>query len=61
VTPPKRTALELARDLRIRAAHLSGQAFEVPATAAMMNEAADLLEALAKASPGGGPTPAQED
>jgi hypothetical protein len=40
---PKRTAKELARDLRTRAGYLSGEKWEIPATGAMMREAADLL------------------
>lgn len=43
---PKRNAEELARDLRIRASHLGGEPFEAPATAAMMHEAADLIDEL---------------
>jgi hypothetical protein len=40
---PKRTAAELAIALRERADRLTGEPWEVPATAAMMREAADLL------------------
>lgn len=43
---PTRTAEELARDLRGRASLLTGEPFEAPATAAMMHEAADMLDAL---------------
>lgn len=41
---PTRTRAELAFALRTRAARLSGAAWEVPATAAMMCEAAKRLE-----------------
>lgn len=43
---PKRDAETLARDLRVRALHLTGAGFEAPATADMMREAADLLDEL---------------
>lgn len=49
---PKRTAQELARDLRQRADRLTGAAWEAPATAAMMREAADMLAALSVPSGG---------
>lgn len=41
---PKRDAAELADALRVRAGFLSGERWEVPATVAMMCEAADALE-----------------
>ena len=44
---PKRSAAELAEALRVRAGCLSGEAWEAPATAAMMLEAAEWLAALA--------------
>lgn len=44
---PKRSAAELAEALRVRAGCLSGQAWEAPATAAMMLEAAEWLAAIA--------------
>lgn len=43
---PKRNAEELARDLRVRASFLCGERFEAPATAAIMHEAADLIDEL---------------
>ena len=43
---PVRSVLELAAALRSRASYLTGQAWEVPATVAMMREAADRLEEL---------------
>lgn len=46
---PKRTAIELAQALRERAALLSGEAWETPATVAMMREAADMLERISRA------------
>jgi len=46
---PKRTTVELARDLRIRAAALIGAEWERTATAVMMREAADLLDAATPA------------
>lgn len=45
---PTRTADELARDLRVRAQYLCGASWEVPATVAMMREAADWLAQLAE-------------
>jgi hypothetical protein len=43
---PKRTDAELHRDLRIRAALLTDEKWEAPATAEMMREAADMLVVL---------------
>jgi transposase len=40
---PTRTPAELATALRVRADALTGTDWEVPATAAMMREAADML------------------
>ena len=48
----RRTASELARDLRVRADALCGERWEQPATAAMMREAADLLAAVDQIQPG---------
>lgn len=42
---PVRSVDELIRDLRLRAAMLGGEPWELPATAAMMREAADALAA----------------
>ena len=47
---PKRNAKELAESLRSRAKHLCGEPWEMPATIAMMREAADLLDALPAAT-----------
>lgn len=46
---PRRTAIELARALRMRADHLHGADWEAPATIAMMRDAADILDELQKA------------
>lgn len=43
---PKRNAEELADALRVRASYLGGERFEAPATAAMMHEAAAMLDEL---------------
>ena len=48
-TPPPRTAAELVEALRVRADCLSGQSWEVPATANMMREAADEIARLTTA------------
>lgn len=47
---PKRDAGELAAALRTRAGHLGGAPFEAPATAAMMIEAADMIDELLRGS-----------
>jgi len=46
---PIRGAAELAQALRARAGLLGGQGWEVPATVAMMREAADRIERDARA------------
>ena len=43
---PKRDATELIEALRIRAMYLTGEKWERTATAAMMKEAADMLESM---------------
>jgi hypothetical protein len=48
---PKRSHTELAAALREHAGCLSGAAWEVPATQAMMREAADALESAGEALP----------
>jgi hypothetical protein len=45
---PKRGAVELAAALRKRAEMMSGEHWEVPATQAMMREAAQCLEAATR-------------
>ena len=47
---PKRSAEELAAALRARADLLGGDRFEAPATAAMMHEAADMIDELVSAA-----------
>jgi hypothetical protein len=46
---PKRSAVELVNALRVRADYVSGHRWEAPATAAMMREAADVIEQLSAA------------
>lgn len=43
---PQRSPIELATALRVRAACLSGQSWEVPATVAMLREAAAVIDVL---------------
>lgn len=54
--PLRRDSAELIVALRVRAGYLSGREWEAPATAAMMREAADMIEALASRPPQGEPS-----